>query len=98
VVGDLNWASGTLNTIHGPVTSSWSRSGDSLRMEVTIPVGSTAEVYVPKQRLSVVTIAEGGKTVWNEGKALDGVTAHDSAAAVMFEIGSGTYVFERTGM
>ncbi len=98
VVGDLNWASGTLNTIHGTVTSSWSRSGDTLRMEVNIPVGSTAEVYVPKQRLNAVAISESGKTVWKDGKAAEGVTAHDSIGAVVFELGSGSYVFERTGV
>jgi alpha-L-rhamnosidase len=98
VVGDLNWASGTLNTIHGTVISSWSRSGDTLRMEVSIPVGSTAEVYVPKQRLTGVTITESGKTVWQDGKAAEGVTARDSGGSVVFEIGSGSYVFERTGL
>ncbi len=97
VVGDLNWASGTLNTIHGPVISSWSRSGDSLRMEVTIPVGSTAEVWVPKQRYTSVTISEGGKPLWRDGKAVEDTIARDSGGAVVFEIGSGSYVFERTG-
>jgi alpha-L-rhamnosidase len=97
VVGDLNWASATLNTIHGQVISSWSRSGDSLRMEVTIPVGATAEVHVPKQRLSSITISEGGRTVWKDGRAESGVAARDSSGAVVFEIGSGSYVFDRSG-
>jgi alpha-L-rhamnosidase len=97
VVGDLNWASATLNTIHGQVISSWSRSGDSLRMEVTIPVGATAEVHVPMQRFNSATISEGGKAWWKDGRAEPGVTARDSNGAVVFEIGSGAYVFERSG-
>jgi hypothetical protein len=67
-------------------------------MEVSIPVGATAEVYVPKQRLNAVAISESGKTVWKDGKPLEGVTARDSFGAVVFEIGSGSYVFERTGI
>ena len=35
VVRDLKWASGSLDTIRGTVASSWSRSDNGLRLEVT---------------------------------------------------------------
>lgn len=97
IVGDLNWVSATIDTAHGPVTSNWSRSGGTLRMEVTIPIGSTAEVYIPKPRWDEMTVVESGKTVWKEGRPAEGVAAHDSDDAIVFEVGSGTYVFERAG-
>jgi alpha-L-rhamnosidase len=97
VVGDLKWASGTLETIRGTVSSSWSRSGDALRMEVTIPVASTAEVWIPKSRLDDVTVTESGKTVWKNGQPAEGASARERGDWIVVEIGSGSYVFERTG-
>jgi len=101
VTGDLNWASGTLNTVEGLVSSSWSRSTDSLRMEITIPVGATAEVHVPKLRANSVVVKESGSEVWKDGRFEAGspgvVSAREAGEAVVFEIGSGSYVFERTG-
>ncbi len=97
VVGDLRWASGTLKTIRGPVSSSWSRDGDTLRMEVTIPVSSTAEVWVPKGHLDEIQVTESGKNVWKDGRAAEGVKAREEDGQIVFEIGSGRYVFERSG-
>jgi alpha-L-rhamnosidase len=97
IVGDLNWAAATIETVRGAVTSKWSRSGENLRMEVTVPVGSTAEVHVLKQRWNETTVVESGRTVWKDGHAMEGVTARDSDDAIVFEVGSGTYSFERTG-
>ncbi|MBE3072916.1 MAG: hypothetical protein IMZ67_08075, partial [Acidobacteria bacterium] len=108
VVRDLEFASGSLDTVRGRISCAWSRSGDSLRMEVTIPVGSTAEVVIPESRLEEVSVEEGGRVVWQGGTfrpGAPGVTgargavtgARESNTAVMLEIGSGTYVFERKG-
>ncbi len=63
---NLHWASGSLDAVRGAVASSWTRNGDTLRLEVSIPVGSEAEVYVPKLGRS----------------------------SIVFEAGSGRYVFE----
>ncbi|HTS75226.1 MAG TPA: family 78 glycoside hydrolase catalytic domain [Bryobacteraceae bacterium] len=97
VVGDLKWASGTLETIRGTVSSSWSRSGDALRMEVTIPVASTAEVWIPESRLEGVTVTESGKTVWKNGQPAEGASARERGDWIVVEIGSGSYLFERSG-
>jgi hypothetical protein len=45
VVRDLNWASGSLETPRGPVAASWNRSGDRLRLEVTVPAVWTKDLF-----------------------------------------------------
>jgi len=101
IVRDLNWASGTINTVRGPVSSSWTRTGDTLRLEITVPVGSTAEVHVPKLGLNNVQVDEGGRAVWKGGKFEAGATgvtaAKEVGGSVVVEVGSGSYVFERRG-
>jgi alpha-L-rhamnosidase len=101
IVRDLNWASGTLDTVRGVVGSSWSRSGANLRMELTVPVGSVAEVHIPKLGLNEVVVEESGRALWKAGKLEPGVagitSGKESASEIVFEIGSGAYVFERTG-
>ena len=98
VVRDLKWASGSIETLRGSLVSSWSRTENSLRLEVAIPVGSDAEIHVPKLSLSQVAIRESGKPVWTKDAFQSGVpgltSAKQTARAVVFEAGSGRYVFE----
>jgi alpha-L-rhamnosidase len=97
VVRDLKWAAGSLDTIRGTVASSWSRSDDGLKLEVTIPVGSQAEVRIPELGLSPVTLSEYGRTIWKAGKyqtGADGITAvRKSGEALVVDVGSGIYAF-----
>ena len=46
-VGDLTWAEASYDSVRGPIRTRWSRSGEQLTLEVTIPADSTATVYVP---------------------------------------------------
>ncbi|MBI3664832.1 MAG: hypothetical protein HY236_01170, partial [Acidobacteria bacterium] len=98
VVRDLHWASGSLQTVRGPVLSSWTRSENSLRLEVTIPTGSEAEIQVPKLGISELAIREGGQVAWSGGKYQAGVPgltgARETDRAVIFQAGSGHYMFE----
>ena len=98
LVGDLASVSGSLNTVRGTVSSSWSRTPDSIHMEVTIPVASTAEIWIPKLHLEGITVRESGKTVWKDGHAAEGVTARETPAAIVFEAGSGAYFFDVSGI
>ncbi|GAA2459172.1 family 78 glycoside hydrolase catalytic domain [Actinomadura vinacea] len=54
VVGDLTHASGTRRTPYGEVRSSWKKEGDGVRLTVTVPPGSTAEVHVPGGKVRTV--------------------------------------------
>jgi len=101
MVGDLRWASASVETIRGTVSCSWSRSAEKVHLEVVIPVGSEAEVHVPKLGMSNVMVKEGERVVWEKASfraGVPGVTgAREERQAVVFEIGSGKYVFELTG-
>jgi alpha-L-rhamnosidase len=102
VVRDLNYASGSIDSIRGPVISSWSRQGDSLRLETVVPFGSTAEIVLPKMNLRDVSVVESGKTVWAGGKYEPGISgvlgAHESGGNVVIDVASGSYTFERRGI
>jgi len=45
--GGLKWAKGSYNSVNGRIGVSWRLSGDKVTLEVEIPAGMTAEVYVP---------------------------------------------------
>ena len=72
ILGDLKSASASIKTVRGMVSSSWNRTGDSISLDVTIPVNSEAKVSVPKLGLQDVVVEEGGKVVWRNGSYLAG--------------------------
>jgi alpha-L-rhamnosidase len=98
VVRDLKWASASVDTVRGLVASSWTRDGDSFRLEVTIPVGSEAEIRVPKLGRTSVEIRESGKPIWTNNifqAGVPGLTgAKQEDRTVIIQAGSGRYVFE----
>jgi alpha-L-rhamnosidase len=112
IVRDLRSASGTIETMRGPVTSSWTHTPGVVRVEVTVPVNSEAQVVIPKdEEMGDVVVREGRRVVWEKGAFVAGTPGVTSGAegalgisflspvkkAISFEIGSGHYVFELTG-
>ena len=100
-VRDLSHASGSMETLRGPVSVDWRRAAKSFRVEVVIPVGSRAEVVLPTFNLGNEVVREGSSEVWSNkaykaGAA--GVTgARYEGPNVVISIGSGHYVFELSG-
>jgi len=94
---DMESAGASIETVRGMVSSSWKRAGDSIALEVEIPVGSEAAVIVPRLGLQDVVVEEGGSLVWQNGSYVagpPGVTgATQSADSVRFDVGSGRYAF-----
>jgi hypothetical protein len=91
VVGDLRWAKARYDSIHGPIVSEWERKGDVFTLNVTIPAGTTALVFVPTRDLS--SVSEGGRPA----QAAEGVTfRRKEAGAAMFQVDSGIYHFVST--
>ncbi len=86
--GDVTWAKGHYDSIHGRVECSWKTDGPSMTLDVTIPVNTSALVYLPA--------SDPGKVLENSLPAAKqpGVSPQgmDSADAV-FEVGSGHYHF-----
>ena len=50
VVGDLTQVEGKIGTPYGEVRSKWTRTGTKVTLDVTIPPGTTATIYVPRGR------------------------------------------------
>lgn len=97
MVRDLKHASGSIGTLRGEVGCTWSRTDGSVRVEAVVPVGSAAEVVIPKFNLRNIKVTEGGKALWENGKFVAGVPGVEGAAdkdgAIRIKIGSGRYVF-----
>ena len=82
-------------------SSGWQKTGESLTLEVLIPVNSQAKVSVPKMGLEGITISEDGKTIWENGSHISrvaGITgSSETAQYIAFDVGSGSYSFKLSG-
>jgi alpha-L-rhamnosidase len=101
MVRDLRHAVGSVRTERGTISSSWSRTERSVNLEAVVPVGSEAEVVLPKFNFRNVTIKETGQVVW-DGKGFQagapGVQkVEEKQNSFVIQIGSGSYAFEVTG-
>jgi hypothetical protein len=83
-VGTLGHVEGRRETPHGTVSSEWTRTEGTLKLEVTIPANTTAEVWVPTLGKGVGAPA-GATYVRDE-------TAGDTAYAV-YAVEPGSYTF-----
>ena len=83
--GGFTNMSASENTPYGPLAASWCTDSGLLKMDVTIPVNTTAEVYVP---------AEATNSVRMDGKTVRNATLADGY--IQFKLGSGTYHFIST--
>jgi alpha-L-rhamnosidase len=101
MVRDLRYAAGSTRTVRGEVSSSWSRDEQNVRLQVVIPVGSEAEVVIPKFNLENVMIEEGAQVVWDgQGykAGVQGIRSIEKAqAGFLINIGSGRYSFRLQG-
>lgn len=101
IVGDLDRAQAEVRTVSGKVVVHWKKGNKNLEMKVTIPANTKAEINVPKLGLKEVTIVESGHILWEAEAFADGVlgiyAARDTGDEVVFDAGSGSYVFQLTG-
>lgn len=89
VVGDLTFVDAWHESLYGRIKSSWKRDNGRLTLDVSVPVNTSASIYVPCMPGSSITEtgrpasdAEGVKFIREEnGKAI-------------FEVGSGNYSFQ----
>jgi hypothetical protein len=88
-VGGLEWAKVDYDSVAGRIQSKWSRQGGTLKLEVTVPVGATATVYVPAKNAAAVT--ESGKPA---DKAEGVRFLRDENGRAVYEVSSGKYIFE----
>jgi alpha-L-rhamnosidase len=97
VVGDLTSAEAGLRTVRGPVRAAWKRDEATFSLEVLVPVGTTARVFVPSL-FPDADVLESGRLIWQGFRPADAVPGITPAGReerfVVFEAESGAYLFE----
>ena len=89
VFGGLTHAKTRYDSIRGPAVCDWQLQDGRLGMDVTIPLGATATVYVPTS--DVASITEGGQPV---AEVTDVKSLASQPAAGVFRVAGGNYRFE----
>jgi alpha-L-rhamnosidase len=87
--GGVTWAKCEYQSIRGPIAVSWSLDKERIVLKVSIPPNTTAAVYVPTSQPNAVT--ESGLPI-EQAKGVKFIHAEKETA--VYEIGSGSYVFE----
>ncbi len=86
VIDELTYVSGSVDTVHGTITSHWEydRENGVFTLKLTVPVGVTANVYVPA--------LFDGATVMLDGEPVAAIATEDGGYLLVSEsVGSGTY-------
>ncbi len=94
---DLNYVNASVRTIRGIISSSWQRGNGSLILSVTIPVNSTAEVWLPVGTMADEIITESGHVIWDStfrGNVPGILGGRVQDRYLVIEIASGAYQFE----
>lgn len=80
VVGNLTQATSTYNTPYGQASSSWTKTGSSLQLQVKIPVNTTATIQLPVNAVHPIATTGQGFQRFQNGYAV-------------YSIGSGSYTY-----
>jgi len=86
--GKLTHARAAHETLYGRVESGWARGDGGLKVNVTIPPNTEAEVHLPAASAAAVT--EGGKAL-GEAEGVSGV--RQAEGEVVVTVGAGVYRF-----
>ena len=87
--GDVTFASYSNDTPNGLAAISWKKNVDSFKLDIKVPVGSTATVYVPALNAKYVT--ESDKKISDKS----GVSFQKMENGyAIFTVGSGEYLFD----
>ncbi len=87
-VGNLTHAQASIETVRGLVSSSWTLEGEKASVRVTVPFGSTAEVFLPAQPDSVLL---DGKPLAEGASGVGRISEKDGRICV--QVGAGEYAF-----
>ncbi|MGV8094048.1 MAG: family 78 glycoside hydrolase catalytic domain [Mangrovibacterium sp.] len=88
-VAGLTFAGGSYHSIRGPITCNWQNDNQRFRLDVGIPVNTTAEIWIPAK--DVETVTEGKKPIQQVNDIRYIRSENDF---VILETGSGKYSFE----
>jgi len=89
LIGELTWANATYHSVRGPVVSNWRRTAKGFELRANIPVGASAEVWVPARTAGDVT--EGRKHL-DRAKGVHFIKMSGPYAVLNCE--AGNYIFQ----
>jgi alpha-L-rhamnosidase len=87
--GDVTFASYSNETSNGMAAVSWKKNSDKFKLDIKVPVGSTATVYVPA--INAKRVTESGNQISSKSSVLFQKMENGYA---IFITGSGDYSFE----
>lgn len=87
----LQWARAAYRSLHGEMACHWYWETDVLHVDVTIPVGTTATLYLPAG--NPASIMEGGAPV---SEAAGVALLRMEEGKVLYQLEAGTYAFTST--
>lgn len=87
-VDDLTWVKYFNQTVYGEAGIHWSKQGEQLTMQIDVPVGSSATVYVPV--LNDKSVMESGLPV---AESVDVKFLKEEDGYMVFSVASGKYSF-----
>ncbi|MEJ0001219.1 MAG: family 78 glycoside hydrolase catalytic domain [Verrucomicrobiota bacterium] len=85
VVGDLSWVKASYDSISGTISSEWKRDGATISLHVTIPLNTTAVIWVPAGDPKSVHLESASSASAPFLKSEDGYA--------LYQAGPGTYDF-----
>ena len=86
--GEITYAKAVLESPYGLIKSSWKEEVSLRKVEVQIPVNTTAQIVLPGARLTEL-VEESGPAATAEGI----LSADESSDGVILVAGSGKYIF-----
>ncbi|SDT43619.1 NPCBM-associated, NEW3 domain of alpha-galactosidase [Paenibacillaceae bacterium GAS479] len=86
--GDLTSANGSYESVYGTIVSKWEKEGSVYKQNVTVPVNTTATLYIPADSKWAVTEGSGFA---HSAQGVQFVGMEDGNA--VFTVGSGDYQF-----
>jgi alpha-L-rhamnosidase len=90
-VKELTWVKSSHRCLYGEIESNWTRSGSTVQLEVEIPFGSSAQIYLPVASAS--SLKELGSLGQNSKRRL---TFQRQGSSNVISVGSGRYRFSYT--
>lgn len=91
MVSEVTWAKGHYDSPYGRIISNWKREDKKLTMEITVPVNTSATVFVPA--LDQTAVTESGKPA-SKAEGVKFLRMENGAA--IYTVGSGNYRFQST--
>jgi alpha-L-rhamnosidase len=88
IAGDLKFVNAWHDALYGHIVSSWKREKDRLTLEVSIPVNTTATIYIPTRLVD--SILESGRPV---ASVKDITFIREENGKAVFKVVSGKYQF-----